>query len=47
MVETNKLSLNITKTHFMIYSSKNKPQPNMNITIDGEIINETRLSFLV
>ena len=40
-LNANKLSLNIKKTHFMIFSSKNKPQPNMNINIDGEVINET------
>ena len=40
-LKANKLSLNIKKTHFMIFSSKNKPHPDMNINIDGEIINET------
>ena len=46
-LKANKLSLNIKKTHFMIFSSKNKPHPDMNINIDGEIINETSKSFLV
>ena len=40
-LKANKLSLNIKKTHFMIFSSKNKPHTDMNINIDGEIINET------
>ena len=40
-LKANKISLNIMKTHFMIFSSKNKPHPNLNINIDGEIINET------
>ena len=40
-LKANKLSLNIKKTYFMIFSSKNKPHPDMNINIDGEIINET------
>ena len=40
-LKANKLTLNIKKTHFMIFSSKNKPHPDMNINIDGEIINET------
>ena len=40
-LKANKLSLNIKKTHFMIFSSKNKPHPNICINIDGETINET------
>ena len=46
-LKANNLYLNIKKTHFMIFSSKNKPHPNMNINIDGEIINEkSRTKFL-
>ena len=40
-LKANKLSLNIKKTHFMIFSSKNKSHPNVCINIDGETINET------
>ena len=40
MVESKKLSLNIKKIHFTIFSSKNKPHSNMNINIDGTIVNE-------
>ena len=40
-LKANKLSLNIKKTHFTIFSSKNKPHPNICINIDGETINET------
>ena len=40
-LKVNKLSLNIKKTHFMIFSSKNKPNPNVCINIDGETIYET------
>ena len=40
-LKANKLSFNIKKTHFMIFSSKNKPHPNRCINIDGETINET------
>ena len=47
-LKANKLSLNIKKTHFMIFSSKNKPHPNICINIDGETINETaKTKFLV
>ena len=39
-LKANKLSLNIKKTHFMIFSSKNKTHPNVYINIDGESISE-------
>ena len=40
-LKANKLSLNIKKTHFMIFSSKNKAHPNMSVNIDGKAISET------
>ena len=37
-LKANKLSLNIKKTHFMIFYSKNNAHPNVYINIDGETI---------
>ena len=46
-LKANKLSLNIKKTHFMIFSSKNKAHPNVYINIDGETISEnSKTKFL-
>ena len=46
-LKANKLSLNIKKTHFMIFSSKNKAHPNVYINIDGEHISEnSKTKFL-
>ena len=41
LLKANELSLNIKKTHFMIFPSKNTPHPNACININGETINET------
>ena len=41
-LRVNKLSLNIKKTHFMIFSDKNKPISNLAIKIDGELVNEVQ-----
>ena len=40
-LKTNKISLNIKKAHFMIFSSLNKPHPNVCINIYGETTNKT------
>ena len=34
--KVSKLSLNMKKTHFMVFSGKNKPNPNLVIRIDGK-----------
>ena len=39
-LRVNKRALNMKKTHFMIFSSKNKPIPNLAIKIHGELVNE-------
>ena len=41
-LRVNKLSLNIKKTNFMIFSDKNKPISNLAIKIDGELVNEVQ-----
>ena len=41
-LKVNKLSLNIKKTHYMIFSGKNKPHPNITIKIDGKLLDETK-----
>ena len=46
-LKANKLPLNIKKTHFMIFSSKNKAHTNVYINIDGESISEnSKTNFL-
>ena len=46
-LKANKLPLNIKKTHFMIFSSKNKAHPSVYINIDGESISEnSKTKFL-
>ena len=47
MVKANKLSLNVKKTNFMIFSSKNKAHPNAYINIDGESISENSKTKLL
>ena len=39
-LRVNELSLNIKKTHFMIFSGKNKPIRNLAIKKDSELVNE-------
>ena len=39
-LKVNRLSLNIKKKHFMVFYGKNKPNPNLAIRIDGELVNE-------
>ena len=39
-LKVNKLSLNIKKTHFMVFTTKNSPIPKINIKIDGHPIDE-------
>ena len=41
-LRANRLSLNIDKTHYMIFSPTNKDTPKIDITIDGNTINETK-----
>ena len=46
-LKVNRLSLNIKKTHFMIFSKRKQPQPDVNIKIKGRPIEEVdRTKFL-
>ena len=40
-LKVNKLSLNIKKTHFILFTNKNASKPIVNISIDGHKIDET------
>ena len=40
-LKINKLSLNIKKTCFIVFTNKNVPKPDVQITIDGHRIDET------
>ena len=40
-LKINKLSLNIKKTHFIVFTNKNVPKPDLQIAIDGHRIDET------
>ena len=39
--KANKLSLNANKTNYMIYSKKNKIQPDLNLAIDNATLAKT------
>ena len=46
-LKVNRLSLNIKKTQFMIFSKRKQPQPDVNIKIEGRLIEEVdRTKFL-
>ena len=46
-LKVNRLSLNIKKTHFMIFSKRKQPQPDVSIKIEGRPIEEVdRTMFL-
>ena len=40
-LKINQLSLNIKKTHFIVFTNKNVPKPDLQIAIDGHRIDET------
>ena len=40
-LKVNKLSANIKKTHFIVFTNKNASKPILNISIDGHKIDET------
>ena len=43
-LKVNKLSLNVKKTHYMIFSKKKGAKPAVNLTIDKEILSEVNLT---
>ena len=40
-LKTNRLSLNVKKTHYIIFATRNFTRPNLNVQIEGHTIDET------